>query len=251
MEEKKSISMNKKLEKAYAELIVKSGLNLKKGQSVIIKSNVDIEDFTALVVKQCYEAGAKYVHILWQSEKVNKVQMKKAKTKALCETLPMDIAYQEWFTSTLPAYLWLDSDDPDANKGINAEKAAKVKREKYLAVASLIEKRENKYQWCIAGVPSKKWAKKVFPELTRSKAMEKLYEAILLTSRASDGNGIKNWQDHDENLKKRCDYLNSLHLAKLHYTSSNGTDLTIGLIPEVNWLGGGEETLDGTPAIHH
>ena len=51
MEEKKSISMNKKLEKAYAELIVKSGLNLKKGQSVIIKSNVDIEDFTALVVK--------------------------------------------------------------------------------------------------------------------------------------------------------------------------------------------------------
>ena len=70
MEEKKSISMNKKLEKAYAELIVKSGLNLKKGQSVIIKSNVDIEDFTALVVKQCYEAGAKYVHVLWQSEKV-------------------------------------------------------------------------------------------------------------------------------------------------------------------------------------
>ena len=96
MEEKKSISMNKKLEKAYAELIVKSGLNLKKGQSVIIKSNVDIEDFTALVVKQCYEAGAKYVHVLWQSEKVNKVQMKKAKTKALCETLPMDIAYQAW-----------------------------------------------------------------------------------------------------------------------------------------------------------
>lgn len=246
MEEKKSISMNKKLEKAYAELIVKSGLNLKKGQSVIIKSNVDIEDFTALVVKQCYEAGAKYVHVLWQSEKVNKVQMKKAKTKALCETLPMDIAYQEWFTSTLPAYLWLDSDDPDANKGINAEKAAKVKREKYLAVASLIEKRENKYQWCIAGVPSKKWAKKVFPELTRSKAMEKLYEAILLTSRASDRNGIKSWQDHDENLKERCDYLNSLHLVKLHYTSSNGTDLTVGLIPEVNWLGGGEETLDGT-----
>ena len=158
----------------------------------------------------------------------------------------MDTAYQEWFTSTLPAYLWLDSDEPDANKGINAEKAAKVKREKYLAVASLIEKRENKYQWCIAGVPSKKWAKKVFPELTRSKAMEKLYEAILLTSRASDGNGIKNWQDHDENLKERCDYLNSLHLVKLHYTSSNGTDLTVGLIPEVNWLGGGEETLDGT-----
>ncbi|HBM70829.1 MAG TPA: hypothetical protein DD377_05735, partial [Firmicutes bacterium] len=190
--------MNKTIEKAYAKLIVTSGLALKKGQSVIIKPNADIEDFVCLVTKECYAQGAKYVHVLWQSEKVNKVQMKKASTKALCETLPMEVAYQQWFTKELPAYLWLDSDDPDASKGIDAAKAAKIKREKYKAVAEYIEARENKYQWCICGVPSKKWAKKVFPSLTLAKAKEKLYEAILLTSRASDGNGIFNWEKHDE-----------------------------------------------------
>ena len=233
--------MNKTIEKAYAKLIVTSGLALKKGQSVIIKANADIEDFVCLVTKECYAQGAKYVHVLWQSEKVNKVQMKKASTKALCETLPMEVAYQQWFTKELPAYLWLDS-----SKGIDAAKAAKIKREKYKAVAEYIEARENKYQWCICGVPSKKWAKKVFPSLTLAKAKEKLYEAILLTSRASDGNGIFNWEKHDEILKNRCSYLNSLHLKSLHYTSSNGTNLKVGLIPNVIWLGGGEKTLDGT-----
>lgn len=238
--------MNKTIEKAYAKLIVTRGLALKKGQSVIIKANVDQEDFVSLVTKECYAQGAKYVYVLWQSEKVNKVQMKKASTKALCETLPMDIAYQQWFSNELPAFLWLDSDDPDASKGIDANKAAKIKKEKYKAVAEYIESRENKYQWCICGVPSTKWAKKVFPNLRAQEAKKKLYEAILLTSRASDGNGIENWKKHDEILKNRCDYLNSLHLKSLHYTSSNGTDLKVGLIPNVIWLGGGEKTLDGT-----
>lgn len=238
--------MNKTIEKAYAKLIVTSGLALKKGQSVIIKANVDQEDFVSLVTKECYAQGAKYVYVLWQSEKVNKVQMKKASTKALCETLPMDIAYQQWFSNELPAFLWLDSDDPDASKGIDANKAAKIKKEKYKAVAEYIESRENKYQWCICGVPSTKWAKKVFPNLRAQEAKKKLYEAILLTSRANDGNGIENWEKHDEILKNRCDYLNSLHLKSLHYTSSNGTDLKVGLIPNVIWLGGGEKTLDGT-----
>ena len=75
--------------------------------------------------------------------------------------------------------------------------------------------------------------------------MEKMWEAILSTSRALDGNGIENWEKHDQNLKKRCEYLNSLRLKSLHYTSSNGTDLTIGLIPGVRFAGGSEFTLEG------
>jgi aminopeptidase len=57
---------------------------------------------------------------------------------------------------------------------------------------------------------------------------------------------LANWNQHDIDLKKRCDYLNSLNLRSLHYTSKNGTDLTVGLIPGVIFLGGGEKTLQGT-----
>ena len=108
------------------------------------------------------------------------------------------------------------------------------------------EKRENKYQWCIAGAASKLWAKRVFPKERGNKGVEKLWEAIIATSRAAEGKGIENWEAHEIDLKKRCDYLNSLKLKSLHYLSKNGTDLIVGLIPGVIFLGGGEKTVQGT-----
>jgi aminopeptidase len=145
----------------------------------------------------------------------------------------------------LPCFLWLDSDDPDAMKGINQAKMNFIVRKRMGVLYPFREQRENHYQWCIVGVPSPKWAKKVFPDLPKGKAIEKLWEAILKTSRAEDGNGIENWEKHDEDLKHRCDFLNSLLLKELRYSSANGTNLTVGLIPGVKFLGGGEETLEG------
>ena len=237
--------MNKTIIKKYVELIVDSGIALKKGQSVVIGANVDQEAFVAMLVEECYKKGAKHVHINWNSQKIALVKNRKAKLADLCDILPMERAYQQWATDELPCFIWIDSDDPDGGKKLDPKKVAAVRRAKYAAFEELIEKRENHYQWCIAGVPSPAWAKKVFPGLPKGKAMEKMWEAILLTSRALDGNGIANWEVHSSNLKKRCEYLNNLHLASLHYTSSNGTDLTIGLIPGVRFEGGAETSLEG------
>jgi aminopeptidase len=238
--------MKKSILKKYAELLVKSGIALKKGQSVVIQANTDIADFAALVVEECYRDGAKRVVVNWTNEAANKIALKKGKAKSLSEVLPFEEAMAAWQTDEPPCLLWLDSDDPDGMNGVDAKKAAFIRQQKMKVLYPYRQKRENKYQWCIAGVPSAAWAKKVFPGERKSVAMEKLWEAILSTSRAIDGNGIQNWLKHDEDLKARCDYLNSLKLRKLHYTSSNGTDLTVGLIPGVIFLGGGEKTLQGT-----
>ena len=238
--------MKKSLLKKYAELIVRSGIALKKGQTVVIRANVGIEPFTAMVVEECYRSGAKRVIVEWGSEECARAAYKKGKKENLAEVLPYEIEKEKWFNEELPCFLWLDSDDPDAMAGLNQEKMAFIRRKRMAALYPLKIQRENHYQWCIAGVPSPAWAKKVFPDLPRGKAVEKLWEAILATSRALDGNGIENWKKHDEDLKKRCAYLNSLRLKKLHYTSSNGTDLTVCLIPGVIFLGAGESTLERT-----
>lgn len=88
------------------------------------------------------------------------------------------------------------------------------------------------------------WAKKLFPELSRNQAVEKLWEAILYTSRV-DADPVKAWEAHNARLKARCDYLNSLHIASLHYRADNGTDLTVGMMPEGRFCGGGEKSLQG------
>jgi aminopeptidase len=238
--------MEEKLLRAYAALIVRAGGAVKKGQSVLLRTNVSQEKFAAMVAEECYKCGAKTVVMQWQSARLDKLGYAYASTQDLGHLNPMDLGLQEWMTSDLPVLIWLDSDDPDGLNGVDAKKVAEIRALRYQESASLIEARENKYQWCIAGSPSKEWARKVFPSLGEEEAIEALWKAILLTSRAADGKGIENWEKHEVDLKKRCTYLNSLKLRKLHYTASNGTDLTVGLIPDVIFLGGGEKTLDGT-----
>jgi len=237
--------MKKSLLKAYAKLIVRSGVALRKGQDVVINCLTETEDFAALVVEQAYKAGAKHVVVRFYSEAVNRAEYKNCKVKNAIELLPFEKSYQEWNNEVLPAYIWLDGDDPDAFNGIDSEKLAAIVGGKRKAIWPYRVIREEKYQWCIAGVPTKKWAKKVFPQYSAKKAVEELWKAILKVSHAEDGNGIENWVNHDKELKAKCAYLNSLKLKELHYTSSNGTDLKVGLVQGVNWLACGEKDYQG------
>lgn len=89
------------------------------------------------------------------------------------------------------------------------------------------------------------WAKKVFPNETKARAVEKLWEAILHTCRVDD-DPIAAWNAHNADLQARCDHLNSLGIASLEYHASNGTNLTVGMIPEAQFCGGGEYTIGGS-----
>jgi len=133
----------------------------------------------------------------------------------------------------------LISEDPDGLKGMNMEKLAKARQMTYPILKPYADKLEGVQQWCIAAVPGEAWAKKVFPGMRTSVAMEKLWEAILYTSRVTD-DPIEAWREHNANLRDRCAYLNSLGIESLHYTADNGTDLTVGMIPEAVFCGGEE-----------
>ncbi|MCF0238246.1 MAG: aminopeptidase, partial [Sphaerochaetaceae bacterium] len=144
----------------------------------------------------------------------------------------------------LPCRLYLESDDPDGLKGIDNEKVAKTQQILMPKIRYYRDQMENKYQWCIAAVPGSAWAKKLFPNLSKKQAEEKLWEAILYTSRANE-DPIKAWKDHNEDIHMRCKVLNDNHIMKLHYTASNGTDLTVGLMAESQFAGGNETSLKG------
>lgn len=238
--------VSKKLLENYALLIAKAGGAVKKGQYVLIRADVELAPFAALVAKQCYKLGAKRVTYAWSSALTSKVDYKYGKAKALGELTEEEYGAEVYKTKRLPVLIYLDGEDPDGLKGIKAEKLAAVKAARFNAAKDLIVERQNKYQWVIAGVPSVKWAKKVFPNLSKTQAVNALWEAILKTARAEDGNGLANWEKHDKTLKEKCAKLNAMNLKSLHYTASNSTDFTVGLIPGVKFEGGGERTLDGT-----
>lgn len=236
--------MKKTVLREYARLIVRSGVNVQKGQEVLIYAELDQPEFVAMVVEEAYKAKAKKVTVEWNYQPLQKLRVRYESVKTMGTVTEWQKAKQEHLCRTLPARIHLISEDPDGLKGINMEKVSKANQMAYPILKPYRDRRENWEQWCIAAVPGAAWAKKVFPGMRTSTAMEKLWEAILYTSRVNE-DPVKAWEKHNEDLSKRCDYLNSLHIRSLHYTADNGTDLTVGMIEEAEWKGGGEESLQG------
>jgi len=236
--------MKKTVLREYAKLIVRCGVNVQKGQEVLIYAELDQPEFVKLVVEEAYKAKAKKVTVEWNYQPLAKLHVRYQSVKTMGTVTDFQKARQQHYCDTLPARIHLISEDPDGLKGVNMEKMAKARKMSYPVLKPYADAREGKQQWCIAAVPGVAWAKKVFPGLRTSVAMEKLWEAILFTSRVTD-NTIAEWEKHNKNLHDRCEYLNSLGIDKLHFTADNGTDLTVGMIPEAVFCGGGETSRQG------
>lgn len=230
----------------YARLIARKGINVKKGQEVIVSASLDQPEFVKMVVEECYRAGASKVTVEWSFQPITKLHYRYRSLKTLSTFEKWEIEKLEHKCETLPATIYIESDDPDGLKGIDQTKVSKASQAKYPIIKPYHDKMDNKYQWCIAAVPGEAWAKKVFPGERTSKAVEKLWNAILYTSRADGDDPVKAWEEHNADLKTRFEYLNSLGIESLHYTASNGTDFTVGLIPDALFMGGSEFTLGGT-----
>ena len=236
--------MKKTVLRKYAQLIAQCGVNVQKGQEVFIVAGLDQPEFVKMVVEACYKLGASRVVVDWDYQPLEKLHNRYCTVETLGSLTGYQKARWEHFVEKLPCRIYIDSEDPDGLRGINQKKMMKAQQMRYPLVKGYRDEMENKYQWCIAAAPGEAWAKKLFPDLSKHQAVEKLWEAILSTSRVTD-DPVAAWEAHNADLTARCDYLNSLGIEKLHYTASNGTDFTVGMIPEAVFKGGGDTSLKG------
>lgn len=236
--------MKKSILKKYALLIAKCGVNVQKGQEVFISAELDQPEFVKILVEECYKLGAKRVVVDWSYQPLAATHVRYRSLASLSKLDNYEEARWQHYVDAIPCRIYLTSEDPDGLKNMNQKKMAQARQKQYPIIKKYRDQIENKYQWCIAAVPGAAWAKKVFPNLTKSRAVEKLWEAILDTSRVWD-DPVKAWDEHNSDLSKRCEYLNGLAIASLHYTSENGTDFTVGMIPEAEFKGGGDTSLKG------
>ena len=234
--------MNKTRLRKYARLIAKVGVNVQAGQEVIVHAELDQPEFVGMVVEECYKLGASRVSVEWSYQPLTRSHVKYCSPEVLGSLEEWQISKWERQTEVIPCKIYLMSEDPDGLDGIDHKKYAAAMASRAKIIKPIREKMENKYQWCIAAVPGREWAKKVFPSMRVGAAIERLWEAILDTSRVAD-DPVLEWEKHNAELQKRCDYLNSLGLKKLKYKSENGTDLVVGLCEGVLFAGGGEYAL--------
>ena len=236
--------MKQTILRKYARLIARVGVNIQKGQEVLINCDLDQPRFVELLVDECYKAGAKKVTVEFHYQPLEKLHVRHRSISTMAKVEEWEKARFQYYVDTLPCRIYLASEDPDGLKGINQAKKAKAAQKRYPIVKPYVDAMDNKYQWCIAAVPGAAWAKKLFPELPKGRAIEKLWEAILFTSRVTD-DPVAAWEEHNRDLQARCAYLNGLGIEELRYKGDNGTDFTVGMIPEAQFKGGGDTSLQG------
>ncbi len=243
--------MNKEILKKYANLIVRTGVNVQPGQKCIVVVDTDQAELAGYVVEEAYKAGALSVRVEWQNSQIDRLHYQYGDVDEMSTVYPWQEAKQKQQAEELPCMIHIMSDDPDALKGVDAKKMAEVRKRRFPILKPYRDAMENKYQWVIVAAAGEKWAKKLFPEASAEEAVEKLWAAILSCIHMGDGSQeaalscdpIGAWEEHNKRFTEKCQWLNTMGFERLRYKSSNGTDFEVGLIPTAQWMGGGEYSL--------
>ena len=241
-----SLSFEQKLDR-LAEVAVRVGLNLQKGQELVLTAPTDALPLVRRIVEQAYKAGAKFVTPLISDDEVALARYRSAPDESF------DFA-PGWFYDGIAnafrsgaARMGITGANPALLAGQNPEKVSRANiamSKAYKPAMELITRHD--INWTIVAAATPAWAELVFPGEPEELAMGRLWDAIFRTSRITGDDPVSDWKRHGENLKQRVDLLNAKRYHSLRFFTPDGTtDLTVGLADQHLWAGGGTTAGNG------
>ena len=231
------MDLQKTFEK-YAELILKKGLNIKKGECFTVSVNEDTLPLVRVIAKQAYKMGVKDIIFLFNDDDLTLSKYLYANDAAFDEFPKFKVEYAENYLKAGYHRLALHTANPELLQSVDPKRL-----DKWESVFAKANKRVQKYtmnnmvKWVVAAAASPAWAKSLFPDLSVEKAVEKLWENIFAATRVNLDDPIAAWSEHDKNLKKYSKFLNKSQFTKLIYKAP-GTDLEVCLVENHIWQGG-------------
>ena len=228
-----------------AELAVKTGVSLQKGQDLLLTSPIEALPLVRKVVEHAYKAGANLVTPLFSDPEITVSRFKYASDQSFDKaTNWLYNGMAEAFDNNT-ARLAIVGEDPlllssqDPNKVSRANKATSIAAKPAMERITRFDINWNLISW-----PGKAWASQMFPELDQESAQRKLADAIFTASRVNSPDPISEWEKHNINLRKWSDWLNSQNFYALSYKGP-GTNLTVGLADDHEWMGGASKAQNG------
>lgn len=237
--------MNKTIYKRFASVIVEKGINLQEGQDVLLYISTQQRSFAKYIVEACYRCKARKVIINWLDDDIDYVAYKYASEEALSKVEDYEEAKAKHNSKSIPCRIYVEDSDPEAFAGLDNDKISRITTARRRILKKYRDITEGYDQWCIVAVPSKNWAKMVFPNELPSIAVKKLWDAIIKITRIDTKDPIKQWNEHIEYLASKAKVLNELNLDYLEYKSSNGTKLRVKLHENHLWQNASEYSLRG------
>ena len=228
-----------------ANLAVKRGVGLQKGQNLLITAPIESLPLVRKIAEYAYKEGASIVTPLFTDSDITLSRFKYAPDASF------DSATDWLFNGMGEAFdnntarMAIAGDDPMLLSQMDPDKVSRANKAMAKAYKPARERiTEFKINWNIVSWPGSAWASRVFPELPLDEAIVKLADAIFDASRASVDDPIQAWDDHNEKLRIKTNWLNEKNFAALQYNGPN-TNLRVGLADEHEWMGGASKAQNG------
>lgn len=221
----------------YARALLEVGVNLQKGQILVLQANTDALELARVITKKAFEMGAKDVILHLEDPEVEHLRAKYCDPETLRDV-------PEWKKESLDYYLKQDSvqmglkssnptlnnDVPSENllaQGYSSNEVRNVVR-KYIHAGTL--------KWTGSVVAGQNWANTLYPDLSDEEAMKKLEDSLCMMMRVDDETDpVENWKQHCAEMHKVSSKMNEYNFKSLHITSELGTDITMDLVRNHIW----------------
>lgn len=84
--------MKKTIMRKYARLLARVGVNIQKGQDVVIRAELDQPEFVEILVDECYKTGARKVSVEWNYQPLEKLHVRHRSLKTLSKFEDWEVA---------------------------------------------------------------------------------------------------------------------------------------------------------------
>ena len=228
----------------YADLVVRVAANVVAGQMVMIIALVEHAPFARALARAAYDAGARYVDVLYRDDQVRRAMVERAPEETLTWTPPWRLQQLRTHAAQHSALIAVTGEpDPELFADVDPERVGRA-RPIELARENMRVTNDRLLNWTIAGYPNEGWARTVFGEPD----VERLWEAVARTVRLDEEDPAAAWREHVGRLVERKRLLTKRRFDAVRFRGP-GTDLTVGLSPEATWIGGEDETSWGSTHI--
>ena len=170
---------------AYAHLTVRSGLNLQKGQELVVTAPLDSVPLVRRITEHAYKAGASLVTTFYSDDATALARFQHAPDAAF------DVAPGWLFNGIAEAFkggaarLAIAGEDPALLSAQDPKKVARASKARSIAYRPALELITGfAINWCVIAAATPAWAKSVFPGEPEKEAVDKLWKAIFSCTRA-------------------------------------------------------------------
>lgn len=257
---------------AYAEVIVRIGLNLQPGQRLLIAEPYELQGVArgaGVIVEAMRQVATTDVEVIWgDGAQLRQFALNKD-WRGFVQQVGANARRMQEYIRNRDALLFLQGSQPRLLDGVPAGDIAELRRigwEHFGPIAQqLVQGATN---WTVVPAPTPAWAHAAYADLPSDQRLAALWNDVLEAMRiprwsATSGHAGENpsggrvspedspiitWQRHLTVLRQQCIQLDAQRLRTLRYKGA-GTDLTVALPSGHLWCTAGLTTKSGVSFV--